>query len=527
MPSTYTNNNGFTLQANGENNLTWGTLANNGVIQLIDTALDGSVTLTLSGTTSTLAITDGAASDGRNRIIICAGTLTANHTITVTPNDAEKWYWIHNNTTGGFNVIIAQGGGSGTTVTIMNQYWACVMLDGTGTNANVARVANNFEIGGTLKAATFTGTTVSASASVLSPSYTGVGAIAIKPGGDSTTAIQIQNFGGTSIINVDTTNSRVGIGTTAPIYQSVVLGAGQATAALTDAGAKGGTIQINDSGSSAGNGGALVLGASVAGGNLPQVAAKAILKNGASNGVSDLVFSVRVLPGDTALTEAARITSDKRLGIGVTPLVPLHALGHASNEIARLQARTDSSNARSFFSLYTTNPNYWWNFSTQDSVGGGTLNNLTLLSRQGDTGLEVARVTVVGATGNVGIGTVSPAQPLEMASGAHVTTGGTWTNASDAALKSQFESIDRQDILRRLCDLPVTTWQYKTEKGVVHIGPTSQDFRAAFGVGGSDKGISTVDGIGVALAAIQALHLRMENTWSRRLARYVKGLFSR
>lgn len=39
-------------------------------------------------------------------------------------------------------------------------------------------------------------------------------------------------------------------------------------------------------------------------------------------------------------------------------------------------------------------------------------------------------------TGYVGIGTTTPTHPLHMGSGAHVTTAGVWTNASDARLKT-------------------------------------------------------------------------------------------
>ena len=39
-----------------------------------------------------------------------------------------------------------------------------------------------------------------------------------------------------------------------------------------------------------------------------------------------------------------------------------------------------------------------------------------------------------------------------------------------------------------------------------HIGPMAQDFYAAFGVGGDDTSISTVDADGVSLAAIQGLY---------------------
>jgi hypothetical protein len=38
----------------------------------------------------------------------------------------------------------------------------------------------------------------------------------------------------------------------------------------------------------------------------------------------------------------------------------------------------------------------------------------------------------------------------------------------------------------------------------------SQDFREAFGLGESDRNISTVDALGVCMAAIQALAARVE-----------------
>jgi hypothetical protein len=50
------------------------------------------------------------------------------------------------------------------------------------------------------------------------------------------------------------------------------------------------------------------------------------------------------------------------------------------------------------------------------------------------------------------------------------------------------------------------TWRYKSEAaGVLHMGPMSQDFRGAFGLGADDRAIGTVDADGVAFAAIQGL----------------------
>lgn len=87
-----------------------------------------------------------------------------------------------------------------------------------------------------------------------------------------------------------------------------------------------------------------------------------------------------------------------------------------------------------------------------------------------------------------------------------VAGGGAWTSLSDRHAKKNFEETDAGAILEKLCAMPVLTWSYKTQDDAIrHIGPTAQDFKAAFGVGETDTGITTVDADGVALAAIQAL----------------------
>jgi hypothetical protein len=53
--------------------------------------------------------------------------------------------------------------------------------------------------------------------------------LVFRPGVNSTTAIQYQSSSGTSIITIDTTNSRIGIGTTSPSYDLEVNGEISAT----------------------------------------------------------------------------------------------------------------------------------------------------------------------------------------------------------------------------------------------------------------------------------------------------------
>ena len=94
--------------------------------------------------------------------------------------------------------------------------------------------------------------------------------------------------------------------------------------------------------------------------------------------------------------------------------------------------------------------------------------------------------------------------------GAHLApNSGSWSFASDRNRKRDLDVVDGDVVLRRLRDLPISTWSYTAQgTGVRHIGPTAQDFHAAFGLGENDTTISVVDAAGIALAAVKALEAR-------------------
>ncbi len=96
------------------------------------------------------------------------------------------------------------------------------------------------------------------------------------------------------------------------------------------------------------------------------------------------------------------------------------------------------------------------------------------------------------------------------ANGAHLTTGGTWTNGSSRTFKHAFKAIDVSDVLARVVAMPLSRWQYRNSSEGEHLGPMAEDFAAAFGLGGDRQHISTVDADGVALAAIQGLNAKLE-----------------
>lgn len=129
-----------------------------------------------------------------------------------------------------------------------------------------------------------------------------------------------------------------------------------------------------------------------------------------------------------------------------------------------------------------------------------------------DMGSPAANTFSVRASGGIWLGTTSSPSIasghfIDTSTGAYLTTGGAWTNSSDRALKAGFKPADGRTILDRLARMPINTWRYKAEGAKTsHIGPTAQDFASAFGYGGDDKSIGTIDADGVALAAIKGLY---------------------
>jgi hypothetical protein len=87
----------------------------------------------------------------------------------------------------------------------------------------------------------------------------------------------------------------------------------------------------------------------------------------------------------------------------------------------------------------------------------------------------------------------------------------TISSGSDRNLKENFTPADTGKILNKVLALPLSRWNYKEDPAASHLGPMAQDFRAAFGLGSDDKTITMVDGDGVALAAIQGLHEKLED----------------
>ena len=81
MPSTFTTNTGIEKPGNGEQSGSWGTTVNTNM-DILDRTVNGVVSLTLTGTSSTITTANGATSNGQYRVLLLGGVLSATHTIT-------------------------------------------------------------------------------------------------------------------------------------------------------------------------------------------------------------------------------------------------------------------------------------------------------------------------------------------------------------------------------------------------------------------------------------------------------------
>ena len=153
----------------------------------------------------------------------------------------------------------------------------------------------------------------------------------------------------------------------------------------------------------------------------------------------------------------------------------------------------------------TTSP--WADFSIAGLAGSS--DPLLVISTSTASG-ATSTAFIIDSNGKVGLGGLeTPAHLLSLIGGAY-SDGTTWENGSDRNAKENFTTLDVQEILNKINRLPITQWNFKSEAGISHIGPVAQDFREIFGLGSSDRSISTVDPAGLALVGIQALSQRID-----------------
>jgi len=158
MASTYTSNIGVEKIGAGEQAGTWGNTTNNN-LDIIDRAINGVGSITLSGTSHTLTTSDGTLSDGGFKVLVLGGSPSGTNTITISPNDQDKVYIVQNGTSQ--TATFTQGSGGNVSVAAGSK--KIIFADGAGSGAAVTDVTDALDVA-TLRLA---GTAVSSTATEL------------------------------------------------------------------------------------------------------------------------------------------------------------------------------------------------------------------------------------------------------------------------------------------------------------------------------------------------------------------------
>ncbi len=135
--------------------------------------------------------------------------------------------------------------------------------------------------------------------------------------------------------------------------------------------------------------------------------------------------------------------------------------------------------------------------AVQDGEAGNGVGGLRILNEDGDSPIAFFR-----GNGCVGIGMTAPDHPLHMASGAHVTIGGDWMNASSRAYKDNIEHLLASDAFGVLAHLAPVTFTYKVDPGEPHVGFIAEEVPEL--VASKDrKGLSPMDIVAVLTKVVQ------------------------
>lgn len=164
MASTYSPNLRLELIGTGEQQGTWGSTTNTNLGTLLEEAIGGYVSVTVSDVAdTTLTTNNGSADQSRNMVINLTGALTGTRNV-ICPA-IEKLYVVKNATTGGQSVVFKVSGQTG--ITIPNGAIEFLYVDGTDARTITGSIASQDSNNVSITGGSISGVSVVANASSL------------------------------------------------------------------------------------------------------------------------------------------------------------------------------------------------------------------------------------------------------------------------------------------------------------------------------------------------------------------------
>ena len=206
MASSYTTSLKIQEIGNGEQSGVWGSTTNTNWT-LIEQAVAGVQTITMSNSNYTLTNLNGVSDEARNMVLVVQGTNSGIYQVII-PVNQPKMYVVSNQTTGGYAITIGTTGVGGTLISIPNGVTAQVYTDGTNTYSAQTGSAGNFNVNGTLTASGIadTGALSAASLSVSGATSLATGSISgIMTAPTATTGTNTTQLATTAFVNASIT----------------------------------------------------------------------------------------------------------------------------------------------------------------------------------------------------------------------------------------------------------------------------------------------------------------------------------
>jgi len=223
----------------------------------------------------------------------------------------------------------------------------------------------------------------------------------------------------------------------------------------------------------------------------------AFILEGNDGGYQD-IFTFNLLAPQNSLY----VSSNGNAGFGTsTPAEQIHAVGNI---------RTDG-----YFRGQSIHPGFWIDETGVGNKGANLVLDGGVLQiqrrAQGFGAYEAAPLRVflaapmnsfvIDASGYLGLG-INPTSPIDSVTGAKLTIGGVWQNASSRELKENIHEVDAAEAIRAFKSLKPVTFNYKVDADDSYIGFIAEDVPEI--VASKDrKSLSSMDMVALVTRVVQ------------------------